>query len=139
MCTLGRWAGGKVPLSGLPKSVEMVSGHTWKQGAWRRQMRPSPTGSPNLPVTEYLAHLSLSCVLQESSWYLREREVCGQLWDFSVPIHRSPPGHLLLRLLGSSPWKGADSASEGRPFTSLTGLALSQTLSWCQKLPPQAP
>lgn len=48
------------------------------------------------------AHLPLA------SWHLREGEVCGQLWDFSVTVPRPPsPGHWLLRLLGKRPVGGA--------------------------------
>lgn len=102
---------------------------------------PSPPGPLVFPVTQYgvnLAHLSPG-LREESSWHLREGEVCGQPWDFSVTIPRPPsPGHLLLWLLGSGPWEGAHLHQREGP-SCLSDLTFSQSSHWCQKLPPPAP
>lgn len=63
------------------------------------------------------AHLPLA------SWHLREGEVCGQLWDFSVTVPRPPsPGHWLLRLLGKRPVGGTALPQREGP-SGLTDLA----------------
>lgn len=63
------------------------------------------------------AHLPLA------SWHLREGEVCGQLWDFSVTVPRPPSlGHWLLQLLGKRPVGGAALPQREGPW-GLTDLA----------------
>lgn len=103
--------------------------------------RPFSTGSPNLSsdsVWGEPAHLSPR-LREESSWHLREGEVCGQPWDFSVTIPRPPSlGHLLLWLLGSGPWEAAHLHQREGP-SCLSDLTFSQSSHWCQKLPPPAP
>lgn len=99
------------PVLSLWKWSQAMPGNMFPlRGSGGDGRRPFFTGSPNLSsdsVWDEPAHLSPR-LREESSWHLREGEVCGQPWDFSVTIPRPPsPGHLLLWLLGSGPWEGA--------------------------------
>lgn len=70
-------------------------------------MRPFPAGPPNHPVTQHRAPCSPSpSCLREESWHLREGEVCGQIWDFSVTIHRPSPGVLTAQAAGKRSLEG---------------------------------